>query len=140
MTQSIEFGITVPQGEIAATDIVIMNVHLTNVGDESVYVNSRFAVAPKVGDVQLKIEGPQGEVPFPFRIRLQPLSASDFVKLDPDQSVVAGVNLTKRYRLTQPGRYTIEAEYVNEKVPAPLEKATAFTGKLKAEPTTLELG
>jgi len=139
MTDSVAFRIVAPGGEVDANHYVILNMQLTNTGQEKVFVNCRFAAVPDIGDVWLTITSADREIPFPFRVRLVPLKPSDFVGLEPGESVVAGVNLTKQYRLNQAGAYKISAEYVSSEVPDALAKERVFKGRTAAEPVTLVL-
>lgn len=139
MNKALSFALTVPAGPIPAAQTVIMNLTLVNTGDKKVFVNTRFAVVPQIGDVRPTIKTSEKEVPFPFRVRLASLDASDFLALEPGEAVVAGCNLSKTYRLKEAGKYQISATYVNETVPDPLKKEPVFVGEVTCEPVMLEL-
>ncbi len=134
-----EFSITLPSGFVPRGEKVILNMELRNVTAEPIYVNARFAVVPRIGDVRTTVRKGDLEVPFHIRVRMRALLASDFVLLKPSERVVAGYELTRGYRLEEPGTYDVSAEYVSEEVPKELRKENVLTGRLRSETVRLTL-
>jgi hypothetical protein len=139
MKDPFEFSIAVPSTSVSPTDHVVLTMALANTSQQDYYVNARFAVVPKVGDVWLTVRHDGKEVPYKFRVRLRPLEASDFLLLKPEERVVAAVELSKGYALTE-GTYEIEAVYMNAAVPDVLKKYDVFVGQVAAAPVKLKVG
>lgn len=132
MSNALKFSIDVPRGPVKMGARIIMNMTLENEGSSPLYVNARFAVVPRAGDVWLAVRHEGQSLPFQLRVRLAPLKNSDFLLLAPGEQVVAGYELTKGYRFTKPGVYEFSAEYVAESVPEALAKETVFQGRKSA--------
>lgn len=132
MSNGVSFSISVPRGPVRVGDRIIMNLALENVGASPLYVNARFAVVPRAGDVWLTIRRDGQPIPFQLRVRLAPLKNSDFILLNPGEQVLAGYELTKGYRFATAGEYEISAEYVAESVPPELANEKVFQGRASA--------
>lgn len=117
--------------------IVTLTSTVTNVSNDNVFVNQRFAVAPIIGDVLVSITSPKKEaVPFRFRVRLGPLGLEQFVELKPDQTATSNYELSRGYSLLPSGKYKVQATYKNETVPKELANQTVVTGSFAAEPVS----
>lgn len=120
--------------------LVTLSSTVTNISDDNVYVNQRFAVAPVIGDLLVNITSPNNEaVPFRFRVRLGPLGLQQFVELKPDQIATSDYELSRGYSLLTPGEYKVKATYKNETVPKELENRTVVTGSLAADPISFTI-
>ena len=139
MSAKLRFSITLPGGKVAAGDQIVLNMALENSGDAECYVNTRFAVAPQIGDVRITIKSAGLELPFQLRVRLVPVKNSDFLLLKPCQRVVAGYGLSRGFRLDKPGDYEVTADYVSDQVPAVFKGMPVFKGQLTSPSATVRI-
>jgi len=119
---------------------VSLEMVVTNNDPEPVFVNGRFAVAPVVGDVQLSVTAPDGNVlPFKFRVRVPKLGVKEFVELKSGESLNSKYPLSRGYGLKQSGKYKVTATYTNQTIPDELAEKAVVTGAFSAEPTAFTI-
>lgn len=135
-----EFVLTAPSEPIGPDNQLVIGFMLTNRFERDMYFNTRFAVAPTIGDIWPTLIAPSGTaVPFALRVRLAPLLSGDFLALKPNQTVMAGTVLRKLFRITERGVYKLSAKYVSHEVPPELGTRPTFVGEVEAKPITFTL-
>jgi hypothetical protein len=139
MSNNMKFSLSVPRGPLPVGSRIIINMELESAESSPTYVNARFSAVPRVGEVWLTIRRGGQPVLFQLRVRLAPLKNSDFILLNPGERVIAGYEITKGYRLNEPGDYEISAEYVAESVPPELSQERVFQGRLRSSTVILSL-
>lgn len=132
MNDSFEFLAMLSPGPTRVGTRLTISFNLVNTGPKPIFVNNRWAVAPSIGDVILRVVLGEEEIGFRYRVRLRPLSSEDFVDLQPDECVHGAFELTHGFDLSRPGVYTVSAEYCNREVPPFLEGRDVFVGTLRS--------
>lgn len=114
----LELALVVQQGT-AAGEPVQATIRLTNHGPGREKVNARLllnhATSPdSVRDVSMDVAGPKGwQRSTSFAIRAGAPSASDFVTLEPGESVHKQYDLSSYYGLDAKGDYRLRATYLD---------------------------
>ncbi len=124
-------------------DDAVLAVTLRNPTAEPLAVNGRLLlnnpdVPPGYGELALSVEGPPGYAnATAFSVRSGAAAPTDFVVLEP------GETITRRYRLADyeslhvPGTYRIWATYSNA-APETLAGHRAFVGSVSSQPVSIE--
>lgn len=118
---------------------IVLSLTLTNEGGAAVLLPTRFAIEPTYGDIRITVRRDKKELPFRYRIRMAPLRASDFVRIDAKETLIGGIAITRWYSFTEPGNYVVAAEFVCDEMPDALTKENVFQGRLKSNTVQIKL-
>lgn len=130
-----------PVQTIKLGETIEANITLKNISDSPLVVNKRLLLNLPVGEMSemwFEIQNNEGKsLPLGVLIRVRLPIPSDFIVLQPDQSISDTYDLNYWYLIKEPGVYTVKAIYRNTTIPQGY--TNVWTGEISSEVIQIEI-
>jgi hypothetical protein len=102
--------LTVSDAQIEAGSVPV-SITITNISKSDVLVANRFAVMPRMGDLEFIVTKDNQQLPFRLRVRLAPMMSENMVVLKASECITHSLTLKKEYDFSKPGIYEMYVIY-----------------------------
>jgi hypothetical protein len=135
-SQMLKFTLSLDKNTYRIGEPIQASLKLTNIGSDPIIVNRRLILnvsfaPPETRDCYLFIMGPHGQlIDFNSSVQVAQLKSNDFVILGSNAMIQRTyANLLDFYDIAEPGKYSIQAVYVNQMDP---DSRKAWKGTLRS--------